>query len=326
MKARTRLGRCPRAQNCSDEPLPSATRRNAPQIKYANSQQLLRQCLPIIERVFYAGRMARTPRDQRPFNVRYYAQHRWREIERVRRRQMAALAFLRDMRRVPCLDCRGAFEPYQMDFDHRDRTTKSFRLTEGRALLKSRAELLQELAKCDVVCANCHAIRTYAQEMEKRERRRSSGQYIATSRREAQRRRELEVRALLLDIRERPCADCRRRYPPYVMEFDHREPGEKQFLVAHSWTRSRLQILEEAKKCDIVCRNCHRTRTYQRRIAGVIQRSECLPSKEDVTGSSPVTRSEPPDQVRLIEEKTAVSVHPLSPLIRAGSDPAPNNH
>ena len=29
-------------------------------------------------------------------------------------------------------------------------------------MLKSRDELLAELAKCDIVCANCHRARTYA--------------------------------------------------------------------------------------------------------------------------------------------------------------------
>jgi hypothetical protein len=49
-----------------------------------------------------------------------------------------------------------------MDFDHRDPADKAFRVTEGRATLMSRARLLAEVGKCDIVCANCHRIRTRA--------------------------------------------------------------------------------------------------------------------------------------------------------------------
>ena len=42
-----------------------------------------------------------------------------------------------------------------MDFDHRDPSMKSFALS-GKVQLKSEEALLREVAKCDVVCANCH--------------------------------------------------------------------------------------------------------------------------------------------------------------------------
>src|ERR1700694_788364 len=102
-----------------------------------------------------------TPDDQREYNVAYYAEHRDEEIERVKLRQAATLEFLRDLRRRPCADCEQSFPPWVMDFDHRDPETKSFSLAAGHALLKSRDALLVEIAKCDIVCANCHAIRTY---------------------------------------------------------------------------------------------------------------------------------------------------------------------
>jgi hypothetical protein len=50
-----------------------------------------------------------------------------------------------------------------MDFDHRDPSTKSFSLLADKALLKNRNVLIAEVAKCDVVCANCHAERTWRQ-------------------------------------------------------------------------------------------------------------------------------------------------------------------
>ncbi len=66
------------------------------------------------------------------------------------------------------------------------------------------------------------------------------------------------------EIKNVPCADCGVRYPPYVMQFDHR-PGEiKLFTIAKNWQYSKEKILAEIAKCDIVCANCHAERTHSR--------------------------------------------------------------
>jgi hypothetical protein len=83
-------------------------------------------------------------RDQRANNVRYYAANREQEIQRVRRRQEATTAFLRELRDVPCTDCGGRFVPHQMDFDHRDPSQKTFTLCSSRAALKNRHQILLE--------------------------------------------------------------------------------------------------------------------------------------------------------------------------------------
>ena len=148
-------------------------------------------------------------RDQRSYNVAYYASNRDKEIERVRVRQAATLKFLRDLRRQPCQDCGGTFPPWVMDFDHRDPTTKSFNLTSGRAMLMSRSKLLAEREKCDVVCANCHAARTYRWLMS-----RHPLPVPGTSRRLEERRRYWRGHARLLQqLRDVPCADCGVRFP-----------------------------------------------------------------------------------------------------------------
>ena len=59
-----------------------------------------------------------------------------------------------------CADC-GIRSPHPeiYDFDHRDHRTKGKRVS---AYLTSGTmeELMAEMAQCDVVCANCHRIRT----------------------------------------------------------------------------------------------------------------------------------------------------------------------
>lgn len=64
-----------------------------------------------------------------------------------------------------------------------------------------------------------------------------------------------------------PCADCGNTYPPYVMQFDHVR-GAKLFNLADAVNRGRslASIQEEIDKCEVVCANCHATRTYNRRM------------------------------------------------------------
>jgi len=61
------------------------------------------------------------------------------------------------------------------------------------------------------------------------------------------------------------CMDCKLIYPYYVMDFDHVR-GQKQANVMELIkTLSKKKIDEEIAKCEIVCSNCHRIRTYIRK-------------------------------------------------------------
>lgn len=81
-----------------------------------------------------------------------------------------------------------------------------------------------------------------------------------------QRRKKAERLKAIDEIKSSPCVDCRKSFPPYVMDFDHRDPSRKQGEINHllhklnaPWSR----ILKEIAKCDVVCVNCHRMRTWQ---------------------------------------------------------------
>lgn len=61
----------------------------------------------------------------------------------------------------------------------------------------------------------------------------------------------------------KPCADCGRKYPHYVMDFDHRNPSTKKAIVSYlPMLQSWRKLKEEIAKCDLVCANCHRERTF----------------------------------------------------------------
>ena len=59
----------------------------------------------------------------------------------------------------PCTDCGRTFPPEAMQWDHLPGFEKASDVSSmwGR----STEEMLRELAKCELVCANCHAIRTF---------------------------------------------------------------------------------------------------------------------------------------------------------------------
>jgi hypothetical protein len=62
---------------------------------------------------------------------------------------------------------------YKFDYDHRDPTSKRFTLSAAKTY--SEETILAEIAKCDVVCKNCHADRTHLQQREVLSRKKSEG-------------------------------------------------------------------------------------------------------------------------------------------------------
>ena len=68
---------------------------------------------------------------------------------------------------------------------------------------------------------------------------------------------------------ERGCADCGYNAHPEALDFDHR-PGETKMLnIGQKLCNVGLaRIKEEIVKCDVVCSNCHRVRTWKRRQEG----------------------------------------------------------
>ena len=95
------------------------------------------------------------------YGKEHYAKNRQRYID-----QASAVKRLRRLERTvylieyfkshPCIDC-GEPDPVVLEFDHL--TDKEFDI--GRSLdRRPWAEVLKEIAKCEVVCANCHTRRT----------------------------------------------------------------------------------------------------------------------------------------------------------------------
>ena len=77
----------------------------------------------------------------------------------MRRRKRIAKnrAMIRELKAQPCAECGNTFPPEAMDFDH----IGSKRSEISRLVYDSGTDALRrEIAECEVVCANCHRIRT----------------------------------------------------------------------------------------------------------------------------------------------------------------------
>jgi len=60
----------------------------------------------------------------------------------------------------PCTDCRRVFDPQVMQWDHLPGFEKLGDLSGGFPG-RTEEEILREVAKCELVCTNCHIIRTF---------------------------------------------------------------------------------------------------------------------------------------------------------------------
>ena len=94
---------------------------------------------------------------------------------------------------------------------------------------------------------------------------RANKQYYLDKKNHIREQLEEQVRQL----KSKPCSDCRKKYPYYVMDFDHREGEEKVGNIARLIRSGQVRkTLDEINKCDLVCSNCHRTRTHKRLMVG----------------------------------------------------------
>lgn len=95
------------------------------------------------------------------YNRVHYRANKQLYIDRARRRTAAivherAALLVEFFRTHPCLDC-GETDPLVLEFDHIGE--KAFSISQG---LRDRGwqRILEEIEKCEVVCANCHRRRT----------------------------------------------------------------------------------------------------------------------------------------------------------------------
>lgn len=97
------------------------------------------------------------------YNRRHYLSNRYKYLtkakENRRKLRSATKTYLKEyLETHHCVSCPES-DPVVLDFDHIDRSTKSFNIASavGNKPLK---EIIREIGKCQILCANCHRRKT----------------------------------------------------------------------------------------------------------------------------------------------------------------------
>ena len=183
------------------------------------------------------------------------ALHRRQSYAARRARTQALREYVLDhLRRTPCVQC-GERDPVVLEFDHVGQKVASIAQLLSDAAPRKAVDA--EIARCDVVCTNCHRRRTAHRGQWRR------GAPEASTRPCANPGADRNLAHLLAYLRQHPCVDCGER-DPVVLEFDH--IGPKRAAVAQlAWSGCSIVTIDaEIRECEVRCANCHRRVTAMR--------------------------------------------------------------
>lgn len=211
---------------------------------------------PLVEfgfrRMSTDGRQGRCLVCARAYSRNYYdrtsSKHQL-PVDRVAYMHRLALGhkeLMASLKNTPCLDCGLEFPASCMEFDH---VLGVKRHTVAEMSSWSRTAVLEEIAKCQVVCCACHRVRTDVRRPVREVNTQLSN-----------------YRSWIGRLKNNPCMDCSKILMPVAMDFDHVR-GVKVASISNMWSFTRDEVLQEIQKCDLVCANCHRLRTINRMAA-----------------------------------------------------------
>jgi hypothetical protein len=168
------------------------------------------------------------------------------------RRERAKRYVFDFLRHNPCRDC-GETDPVVLEFDHLDwkRRCVSEWAHDGAPI----AQIDDEIARCDVVCCNCHRRRTLLRLGFSR----TPADVSDVSRPFIRRNLTWIYKYLAASS----CLDCGLA-DTRVLEFDHVGP-KRGAVMAVAWNGYGTATLQtEIAQCEIRCANCHRRKTATR--------------------------------------------------------------
>jgi hypothetical protein len=104
---------------------------------------------------------------QREYKRRWYQENKAKHISYVRNRDMRIDEWFREYKKTLSCEICGENHPACLDFHHIDPSRKKFSVSTRRDR-PSLAQLQEEIAKCRVLCANCHRKEHYRQKEKER--------------------------------------------------------------------------------------------------------------------------------------------------------------
>ena len=98
---------------------------------------------------------------QRTYQRSWHQRHREKRLARMYARKAAIYEYVQNMKsQLRCIDC-GQWHPATLQFHHLNSQDKVFNISDAARRGTSLDTIKQEMQKCIVLCANCHAIRHY---------------------------------------------------------------------------------------------------------------------------------------------------------------------
>lgn len=97
--------------------------------------------------------------DHRDYMRGHYDRNRQYYLDKSKRAKDKINGYIKAAKNVPCCDCDILYPHYVMQFDH-VRGVKKFTIGESCAK-QGFQQVVLEIEKCDIVCANCHSARTW---------------------------------------------------------------------------------------------------------------------------------------------------------------------
>jgi hypothetical protein len=178
------------------------------------------------------------------------------DLRRARRRLQRVVD---EWKRQGCVDC-GYRDIRAIDPDHLLSAAKAGHLSRLVQLCVSMDRLTRELASCVPRCARCHRLVTQQQRFS---RNRGADRLPPSW----QRRIDMQDANDSIKV-ARGCADCGWARWARGLDWDHvRGPKVATIAIMIGRRDSWQAIEDEMAKCEVVCANCHRVRTHERRLA-----------------------------------------------------------
>lgn len=205
---------------------------------------------------------------------RWYYKNRDRRmaVKDRRRQELKRWFYELKLEHYQCERC-GEGAPPCLDFHHEGDKQDDVSLLVNNGYSKER--ILEEIASCSVLCANCHQIEHNPPRLSETSNLDEEEYGIDLSE-----EKRIDVTALpgrahpaRIKLREwvlkqkaasDGCEDCGEENP-VCLEFHHNDKNEKDQSVARliSYTSSKDRLKIEMGKCTLLCRNCHRKVHYE---------------------------------------------------------------
>lgn len=149
-----------------------------------------------------------------------------------------------------CIHCKCK-DLFKLEFDHIDPSLKTKQITKI-----SKSNLEKELKNIQLLCGNCHRIKSYKEQLEIQTKEISRFKKFKNSSKE-----------IIYEIKKQigGCQICKwtienKEECSYALDFDHIS-GDKIQQISNLYSRSREILLNEILKTRIICRCCHQLYT-----------------------------------------------------------------